>query len=151
MKRYLLVLLSICFAFVGCKSKKIENNSIVSDFVLSDTMIKNCEFSEVKLLPSKENLSLFGKIQADNNKLAHVEPIVGGNVLKINVELGDYVKQGQVLAVVQSGEVAEFEKEYLIKKIQENGGNISKTAESIGLERSYLHRKIKAYGIEVNI
>lgn len=45
---------------------------------------------------------------------------------------------------------AEFEKEFLIKKIQENGGNISKTAEAIGLERSYLHRKIKAYGIEVN-
>ncbi len=46
---------------------------------------------------------------------------------------------------------AEFEKEYLIKKIQENNGNISKTAEAIGLERSYLHRKIKAYGIEANI
>ena len=46
---------------------------------------------------------------------------------------------------------AEFEKEYILKKIQENGGNISKTAEAIGLERSYLHRKIKAYGIEVNI
>lgn len=45
---------------------------------------------------------------------------------------------------------AEFEKEYLVRKIQENGGNISKTAETIGLERSYLHRKIKAYGIEVN-
>ena len=45
---------------------------------------------------------------------------------------------------------AGFEKEYLEKKIQENGGNISKTAEVIGLERSYLHRKIKAYGIEVN-
>lgn len=44
---------------------------------------------------------------------------------------------------------ARFEKEYLIKKIEENGGNISKTAEMIGLERSYLHRKIKAYGIEV--
>lgn len=43
---------------------------------------------------------------------------------------------------------ARFEKEYLVKKIQENGGNISKTAETIGLERSYLHRKIKAYGIE---
>ncbi|MBX2987405.1 MAG: sigma-54-dependent Fis family transcriptional regulator [Bdellovibrionaceae bacterium] len=44
---------------------------------------------------------------------------------------------------------AQFEKEYLVKKIQENNGNISKTAETIGLERSYLHRKIKAYGIEV--
>lgn len=45
---------------------------------------------------------------------------------------------------------SQFEKEYLIKKIAENGGNISRTAEVIGLERSYLHRKIKAYGIEVN-
>jgi two-component system nitrogen regulation response regulator NtrX len=44
---------------------------------------------------------------------------------------------------------SKFEKEYLLKKIQENNGNISRTAEVIGLERSYLHRKIKAFGIEV--
>jgi two-component system nitrogen regulation response regulator NtrX len=44
---------------------------------------------------------------------------------------------------------ARFEKEYLLKKIAENKGNISKTAEVIGLERSYLHRKIKSYGIDV--
>ena len=44
---------------------------------------------------------------------------------------------------------AKFEKEYLEKKISENQGNISRTAEVIGLERSYLHRKIKAFGIEV--
>jgi two-component system nitrogen regulation response regulator NtrX len=44
---------------------------------------------------------------------------------------------------------AKFEKEYLLKKISENKGNISKTAEAIGLERSYLHRKIKGYGIDV--
>jgi two-component system nitrogen regulation response regulator NtrX len=43
---------------------------------------------------------------------------------------------------------ARFEKEFLMQKINENNGNISKTAEVIGLERSYLHRKIKAYGIE---
>lgn len=42
-----------------------------------------------------------------------------------------------------------FEKEFLVAKISENQGNISKTAEAIGLERSYLHRKIKSYGIEV--
>lgn len=44
---------------------------------------------------------------------------------------------------------AHFEKEFLVKKITEHQGNISKTAETIGLERSYLHRKIKSYGIEV--
>lgn len=43
---------------------------------------------------------------------------------------------------------AEFEKEYLLRKINENNGNISRTAEVIGLERSYLHRKIKSYGID---
>lgn len=45
---------------------------------------------------------------------------------------------------------AQFEKEYLIRKINENNGNISRTAETIGLERSYLHRKIKAYGIDAH-
>ncbi len=43
---------------------------------------------------------------------------------------------------------AAFERQFLIDKIAENNGNISKTAESIGLERSYLHRKIRTYQIE---
>lgn len=46
---------------------------------------------------------------------------------------------------------AEFEKEFLLQKITENNGNISKTAEAIGLERSYLHRKIKSYGLDASL
>lgn len=42
----------------------------------------------------------------------------------------------------------EFEKEYLRRKLQEYHWNISQTAEAIGLERSHLHRKIKAHGVE---
>jgi len=42
-----------------------------------------------------------------------------------------------------------FEKQYLAKKLRENEGNVSRTAEVIGLERSNLHRKIKSYGLEV--
>lgn len=41
-----------------------------------------------------------------------------------------------------------FEKEYLHHKLQENDGNISQTAEQVGLERSHLHKKLKALGIE---
>ena len=44
---------------------------------------------------------------------------------------------------------ADFEKDYLLQKLNEHGGNVTKTAESIGLERSYLHRKMKSYGIEL--
>jgi two-component system nitrogen regulation response regulator NtrX len=42
----------------------------------------------------------------------------------------------------------EFEKKYILKKLQENEGNISKTADTIGLERSNLHRKIKTHSLE---
>jgi len=42
----------------------------------------------------------------------------------------------------------DFEKQYISRKLREFDGNISKTAESIGLERSNLHKKIKAYGLE---
>lgn len=42
----------------------------------------------------------------------------------------------------------EFEKEYLLQKLEENEWNISRTAEAIDLERSNLHRKIKSFGIE---
>jgi two-component system, NtrC family, nitrogen regulation response regulator NtrX len=44
----------------------------------------------------------------------------------------------------------EFEKEFIIQKLEENEWNISKTAESIELERSNLQRKIKSYGIELD-
>jgi two-component system nitrogen regulation response regulator NtrX len=42
----------------------------------------------------------------------------------------------------------EFEKEFILHKLEEFGWNISKTAEAIELERSNLHRKIKSYGID---
>lgn len=43
----------------------------------------------------------------------------------------------------------EFEKEFLIQKLDENDWNVSRTAEAIEIERSNLHRKIKSYGIDL--
>jgi len=40
-----------------------------------------------------------------------------------------------------------FEKDYLIAQINRFGGNISRTAEFIGMERSALHRKLKSLGV----
>ena len=41
-----------------------------------------------------------------------------------------------------------FEKEYLISQIKKFGGNISKTAKFVGMERSALHRKLKLLGVK---
>ena len=41
----------------------------------------------------------------------------------------------------------EFEKAYIEGKLNEYNGNISQTAEAIGVERSNLHKKIKQYNL----
>ncbi|HYI11085.1 MAG TPA: sigma-54 dependent transcriptional regulator [Thermoanaerobaculia bacterium] len=40
-----------------------------------------------------------------------------------------------------------FEKQYILDRLRELGGNVSRTAESLGVERSNLYRKMDAYGI----
>ncbi len=42
----------------------------------------------------------------------------------------------------------QFEKDFILKKLQENNWNVSKTSEELEIERSNLHRKIKSLGIE---
>tara|TARA_B100001175_G_C19494928_1_gene634684 strand:- start:836 stop:2191 length:1356 start_codon:yes stop_codon:yes gene_type:complete len=41
-----------------------------------------------------------------------------------------------------------FEKEYLISQLKKFGGNISKTAKFVGMERSALHRKLRILGVK---
>ena len=42
----------------------------------------------------------------------------------------------------------QFEKRYLENQLKKHHGNISKTADFIGMERSALHRKLKSLGIK---
>ena len=42
-----------------------------------------------------------------------------------------------------------YERDFILKKIDEHHGNISRAAESLGLERSHLYRKMKALGVHV--
>ncbi len=42
---------------------------------------------------------------------------------------------------------AAAEREYILKKLDETKGNVTRTAELLGLERSNLYRKMKALGI----
>ncbi|MFN4146970.1 MAG: efflux RND transporter periplasmic adaptor subunit [Runella sp.] len=95
----------------SCDQKQTQETATA--FSMSDMMMSKCEFYQTQNEIVKNEIRLFGKISADNNKLAQVFPIVGGIVKSINVELGDYVKQGQVLATIRSGEVASFQKEKL--------------------------------------
>ena len=59
---------------------------------------------------------------------------------------GDGGEQLMGLPLREAREV--FEREYLVAQISRFGGNISRTAEFVGMERSALHRKLKSLGID---
>ena len=42
-----------------------------------------------------------------------------------------------------------YERDYILRKLEENQGNVTRTAEVLGLERSHLYRKMKSLGIVV--
>lgn len=105
-----LTALLLAILAIGCKPAP-ENKP--AGFEATDEMMSRMEFATAAMQDVKDELRLFGKIAADNSKLAHVYPIAGGSVTRIHTELGDYVKQGQVLATVRSSEVADFQRQRL--------------------------------------
>ncbi|HEX5235568.1 MAG TPA: sigma-54 dependent transcriptional regulator [Silvibacterium sp.] len=57
-------------------------------------------------------------------------------------------KRNEDFSTLQQAREA-YEREYILKKIDECHGNMSRAAESLGLERSHLYRKMRALGINV--
>jgi len=116
MKHKLIIGIAIVsLALTGCK-KEVENPQTNTSFALSDSMLKSTTTAAAETQTLKNELSFYGKITADNNKLIDVYPLVGGNVIKVNVELGDYVHKGQVLATIKSTDIADFEKQSIDAK-----------------------------------
>ncbi len=101
----------LCAVFLASCSKKEENtqDDKTAAFVMSETMYNDCTYETAKTENAQNQIRLFGKVTAENNNMAQVFPAMGGSVIKINAELGDYVKQGQLLASIQSTEVAGYQ------------------------------------------
>jgi two-component system nitrogen regulation response regulator NtrX len=63
------------------------------------------------------------------------------------VDEGRVVLSGTVATMPLREAREAFEREYLMTQINRFGGNISRTAEFVGMERSALHRKLKSLGV----
>jgi two-component system nitrogen regulation response regulator NtrX len=55
-------------------------------------------------------------------------------------------RRGEDFSSLQQAREA-YERDYILRKLEESNGNVSRTAETLGLERSHLYRKMKALGI----
>ncbi len=79
-----------------------------------------------------------------------------GPISAAELSLGEPPAREDAQRVVLSGHLATlplrearelFEREYLLTQINRFGGNISRTANFVGMERSALHRKLKSLGV----
>ena len=72
------------------------------------------------------------------------------NIIKESLKSSsdDNFKINQTLSVPLKEARENFEKDYLSTQLKKFGGNISKTARFVGMERSALHRKLKGLGVK---
>lgn len=108
-KRHIPLLALGFLALASCEPKPAQEEE--KAFRLSDTMLSRIKLDSVVAQPVRNEMTLVGKVVADENRVIKVFPLVGGSVEEVKVELGDYVRKGQTLASIRSGEVADLERQ----------------------------------------
>ncbi len=106
MKPFVIYLLPVA---LGCMLTACGGHTpevVKDENALSDSLVKSVQTAPATFENPSETIKLNGKIVPDETKEAKVYALVSGKIKSVNVELGDFVKQGQVLAVLQSTEVA---------------------------------------------
>lgn len=111
--------LGILVSISACNTKA-ENGTDISSvptFCISEQLKKSTEIVDVSEQPIKEQLTLTGKIEYNENDLVAFKSLLEGIVENVHFELGDYVRQGQVLATIKSGQIQEL---YQLRKLHQS-------------------------------
>ncbi len=95
-----------------------------------------------------------GNVRELRNLIERIAILSNNDQNKIKTIIKESIKQdgtetfkGNNLSVPLKEARENFEKEYLTTQLKKFGGNISKTAKFVGMERSALHRKLKGLGV----
>ncbi len=151
-----ILLFALClFILPSCSGNKTEKKEDVVE--ISDSLIKSMTVGIAHTTQVRNELKLTGKIIADQNKQIQVYPFVGGVVKSVSVELGGYVEKDQVLAVIRSADVADFEKQFVEAKSDYESAKKSKQvaedmyASKLMSERDYLQAKQDFNKAEANL
>ena len=89
-----------------------QDNAAKKQFCLPDSLLKNITFDTLKSESVNSELTLAGKITYNEDNVAKIFPLVSGQVADVKVTLGDYVKKGQVLAIIRSSDMANYFNEF---------------------------------------
>ena len=137
--KYLFLTGLLITVIASCKGRKDEEPARDQGFTVTDTMMKRIVIDTVKSERVKGTITLNAKITAEEDKYVEVFPLVGGNVTSVNVESGDYVKKGDVLAVIHSGEVADME-----RQLTESQGDVAQARKNLEVQKDLYNAKLSS-------
>ena len=139
-------------------NKRIEDIPLLTNYFCE----KICDAYNLKNISINDNNYLLnynwpGNVRELRNLIERIAILSPGNN---NEKILEIIKESLSKAVQENFSITEtlsiplrearesFEKEYLINQLRKYGGNISKTAKFVGMERSALHRKLKLLGVK---
>ena len=139
-------------------SKRIEDIPHLIEYFIEE-ICKNYNRRKFKITNSNYLLSYNwpGNVRELRNLIERIAILETGND---NEKILDIIKESlsksseELFSITENLSVPlreareNFEKEYLTTQIKKFGGNISKTAKFVGMERSALHRKLKLLGVK---
>ncbi len=93
-------------SFSACNKHNAKKED--TRFCLTPSMMLSTHLDTARTAEVKTRLVLSGQITCNEQKTIRVFPLAGGKVVSMKAELGDFVNEGQELAVIRSGEAAGF-------------------------------------------
>lgn len=112
--RFIIILFSFTTMVISCKSNKENGAPERVAYTIPDSLMNKLLIDTVTNCPLVNAITLTGSVDFDQDHQVNIYPPVSGNVQDIKVQVGDYVQQGQILAVVKSSEMAGYSNNLLI-------------------------------------
>jgi len=127
-------------------SKTFSNLYGVSKFEINTNNVYLFEYGWPGNVRELRNLVERIAILSPNEKNENIDMIIKESLKKVSINETDIPEKNFSFPLKEARE--NFEKSYLTLQLKKFKGNISKTADFVGMERSALHRKLKTLGIK---
>lgn len=102
----------LCAALLSaCGGQTEAPQETTRELFLTDSLQNVVSVDTVHIHEVADELTLNGRVTFNQEQVARVFPIFGGTVTEVSAEIGDHVRKGDILAVIRSGEVADYEKQ----------------------------------------
>ncbi len=95
-------------AFYSCTGKVDTSMAKREPYVIPDSLMKTLQTDTAKTSTLTNSIKFNGVVDFNPDKVANIFPLISGNLQDIKVMLGDYVQAGQVLGMIKSVEVANY-------------------------------------------